>query len=227
MLKVQETFNEISREFSDSRAFPGKEFELFKAYLQPGQTIVDIGCGNGRLLQFLEKEANNWHQPAFYYIGIDNSRNLLEEAKKKYPDRAFKYGDQTKIPLKDKSADILFSIRALHHVPSQKMQLKVLNEMKRVLKNNGILVITVWNLLQRRYWKKLFKAAMRSIITFGTYRWRDVFIPWGRLKKPRYYHAFTRRSLENLVKKAGFQILECYGDHNSQIGHDIILIAKK
>jgi len=227
MLKVQETFNEISREFSDSRAFPGKEFELFKAYLQPGQTIVDLGCGNGRLLQFLEKEANNWHQPAFYYIGIDNSRNLLEEAKEKYPDRAFKYGDQTKIPLKDKSADILFTIRALHHVPSQKMQLKVLNEMKRVLKNNGILVITVWNLLQRRYWKKLFKAAMRSIITFGTYRWRDVFIPWGRLKKPRYYHAFTRRSLENLVKKAGFQILECYGDHNPQIGHDIILIAKK
>ena len=227
MAELQKTYNAISKEFSESRAFAGKEFELFRPYLQPGQTIVDLGCGNGRLLQFLEREAQQWHHQAFYYIGIDNSAELLVEARKKYPDRDFKNGDFLKIPLKDDSTDLLFCIRAFHHIPSEKLQLKTLAEMKRSLKGNGILILTVWSLWQKTYWKELLKAFIRSIITLGAYSAKDLYIPWGTDKKRRYYHAFTRKELEKVVKKSGLKILELTAADPKNKNYDITLIAQK
>lgn len=224
MTGVTKTYNSISKEFSDSRAFAGKEFDDFKEYLQPGQTILDLGCGNGRLLQFLEKEASTWHQKTFYYTGVDASKNLLAEARKKHPDRVFKTGDMTKIPMKDKSMDILFCIRAFHHLPSKKTRLKSLQEMKRVLKSQGVLILSVWNLWQKKYWWQLFKAFARSIVTFGKFAPNDTFIPWGKEKIIRYYHAFTAKELQKLFQESGWNILEL--SKTQPPGHDIIIIAK-
>jgi len=224
MTGVTKTYNSISREFSDSRAFAGKEFDDFKEYLQPGQTILDLGCGNGRLLQFLEKEAETWHQKTFYYTGVDASKNLLAEAKNKHPDRLFKIGDMTKIPLKDKSVDILFCIRAFHHLPSKKIRGKSLQEMKRVMKSSGVLILTVWNLWQKRYWWQLAKAIARSIVTFGKLSLNDTFIPWGKEKFVRYYHAFTVKELQKLFHESDWNILEL--SKTQPPGHDIVIIAK-
>jgi len=226
MQDVTKTYNDISKEFSDSRAFAGKEFEEFRGYLQPGQTILDLGCGNGRLLQFLEKEAENWHQKTFYYVGIDSSKNLITEARKKHPRHIFQTGDMTKIPAKDKTVDILFCIRAFHHLPTKKMRLEALKEMKRVLKHQGILIVTAWNLWQKKYWTQLAKAFLRSIVTFGRYAPNDTFIPWGKEKKPRYYHAFTRKELQELFQETKYEILELSKTTPETKSHDFIVIAK-
>ncbi|MFH1192254.1 MAG: class I SAM-dependent methyltransferase [bacterium] len=39
-------------------------------YVKNGMKILDIGCGNGRLLQALENRG-------IEYVGVDNSRNLI------------------------------------------------------------------------------------------------------------------------------------------------------
>ncbi len=225
MTDVAKTYDDISKEFSDSRAFAGKEFEMFSEYLQPGQTILDLGCGNGRLLQFLEKEAANWHQKAFYYVGVDVSKNLLSEAHKKYPHHTFKPGDMTKIPAKDKTIDVLFCIRAFHHLSDKKSRLKALKEIRRVLKPNGVLILTVWNLWQKKYWTQLAKAILRSILSFGTYAPNDTFIPWGKMKKPRYYHAFTLKELQKLFHEAQWNVIEL-SKADPEKSHDFIVIAK-
>lgn len=226
MAGVTKTYDEISKEFSDSRAFAGKEFEEFRGYLQPGQRILDLGCGNGRLLQFMEKEAASWNRPTFYYVGVDTSKNLLSEAKRKYPHHVFKTGDMIRIPMKDKTVDVLFCIRAFHHLPTRKSRLKGLKEMKRVLKPHGVLILTVWDLWQRKYWRQLAKALVRSIVTFGAYAAGDTFIPWGKEKKPRYYHAFTMKELRKLFGESGWDILELSKTDPQTKAHDLIVIAK-
>ncbi len=226
MAGVMKTYDEISKEFSDSRGYAGKEFEEFHGYLQPGQTILDLGCGNGRLVDFLEKEASTWNQKTYYYVGVDSSKNLLMEAKRKHPGHTFKHGDMLEIPIKEKTVDVLFCIRAFHHLPTVKSRLKALKEMKRVLKPQGVLILTVWNLWQKKYVWQLAKALMRSIVTLGSYGPGDTFIHWGKEKRPRYYRAFRRKELAKLFIESGWNILELSKTDPRTKAHDFIVIAK-
>jgi ubiquinone/menaquinone biosynthesis C-methylase UbiE len=74
--KVKDDYNQIAEGFSETRQFPWKDFECFKAYYRPNFAVLDLGCGNGRLLTFLENEGFK------SYLGLDQSAELLKQAKK-------------------------------------------------------------------------------------------------------------------------------------------------
>ena len=48
--------------------------------------ILDIGCGNGRIYDFVKGKAKN-------YVGVDISKSLLDEANEKYPEQKFIEGN--------------------------------------------------------------------------------------------------------------------------------------
>ncbi len=48
------------------------------AEIVDGQKVLDLGCGNGRLLNVLQNKNID-------YIGVDNSENLLLNAQNAYP----------------------------------------------------------------------------------------------------------------------------------------------
>lgn len=221
---VKQTYDNIAGDFSNTRS-KDTDLQIFADLIKPKETILDIGCGNGRLLLMLNKLAAKWPEPKFHYLGIDNSKSLLNHARKKYPKENFIEGTQTEIPFGDSKADILFNIRAFHHIPSKNMRLLALEEMKRVLKKHGTIVITVWDLWQRKYTVQLVKAVLRSIISFGAYEYNDTFIPWGKNNK-RYYHAFRRKELYDILKKAGFSNIKIM-DPKLCKSRDIVITAKK
>ncbi len=206
---VKESYAKIAHEFSDTRHHGWKEFDLFKPYLTDDAEIVDLGCGNGRLLKFIYQ---HYYNNNFRYIGIDNSENLLKHAKQIHPEGVFVTGDQLDIPLADNHADVIFNIAAFHHIPGKKLQLEALLEMKRALKKKGLIILTVWNLWQRKYWKEIAKAFWKSITTGGNYSFNDFFIPWknkdGKVLTNRYYHAFLPSELLKLFKQANLEIVE-------------------
>lgn len=224
--QLKSTFNQIAEEFHRTRSYPGKEFTLFKDYIKPNSRILDLGCGNGRLLKFL----NTLHIP-FDYIGMDNSEKMLEIAQKEHPHNKFSSGDQTLIPLANNSIDLIFNIRAFHHVPSNQLRNQALQEMKRVLNPDGILILTVWNLWRPRYFKYIILTIFRSILSFGTYALNDVFIPWAKNHK-RYYHAFIPGELSKIVSKNKYEIMELFSvkQDGSKVkfkaSDDIVIIAK-
>lgn len=228
---VKSTYDIIGEEFDETRQQPIKEFKLFEQWLKPGMHILDLGCGNGRLLRSLHETLKDEPKPAFNYLGVDNSETMLRMAKKNHPHENFIQGDHLKIPSKDGAIDMIFNIRAFHHLPSKKMRLQALAEMNRVLQPNGILVITVWNLLRPGFWKPALKAFLRFIYTLGGYGWKDFFIPWGK-KAKRYYHAFTPMELMKLVTNTGFEIEELFAVKDGiktplRQSHDIVIIARK
>lgn len=214
--QVKKNYDIIAEEFSETRNYIGKEFDHLLPFLKEARQIVDIGCGNGRFAGFI-KEKNL----SCKYLGIDNSTRLIQIAKEKHPHQFFMEGDQLDLPVDNEATDLILCIRTFHHLPSSRMRRKALSEMSRVLKPNGILIISVWNLWQNKYWKELTKAVLRSIFTLGSFAFNDTFIPWKR-KQKRYYHAFTKRELQKLVLKSGFTVLRLF-----EVGKDFIIIAQK
>jgi len=155
------------------------------------------------------------------YTGIDNSSNLIAEAKKAHPRSKFIEGDLLDIPLPDTTQDLVVAIASLHHIPSEKLRKLAVQEMHRILKSRGKLAVTCWNLHQQKYKKYLNKAKTKSIFSLGYYKPRDTFIPWGKTGIRRYYYAFQEQELETLLKQAGFEILEKY------VGNNFLLICQK
>lgn len=184
--KVKRDYTVISDEFAATRQRPWDEFEIIKRVILPGQKLLDAGCGNGRLAKYLSDSK-------IEYIGVDNNRSLLKIAGKENPDIQFKFGDVAKLPFPAGSFDVVCCIAVLHHLPGAKLQLKALRELKRVLKKDGVLIITVWNLWQKKYRKYIDRKT------------HEALIPWGAEKKvQRFYHAFTKAEFKRLIKRAGF-----------------------
>jgi tRNA (uracil-5-)-methyltransferase TRM9 len=231
--KVKDSYNVIANEFSDTRHQIWDDFRFFNKYLGDQSDIIDLGCGNGRLLKYLYQQYLNNN---FKYIGIDNSEKLLLKAHHLHPEAIFVCGDQLDLPIADRKADLIFDIAAFHHLPSKKLRLKALKEMKRVLKAEGVVIITVWNLWQKKYFNCILKAFLRYLISFGNYHFNDFFVPWknstGKTISKRYYHAFFPLELIRLVKKSGLEIVETFSSKKGKKtsflnGYTFCIIAKK
>ena len=188
--------------------------------VRPNEKVLDLGCGNGRLYELLKGRMVD-------YLGIDNSERLIALAKNRYPGVNFQAGDALNLPFSDNFFDKVFSIAVLHHIPSKEFRLRFLKEAGRVLKPKGSLILMVWNFHQFKERYLLFKYTILKLIGRSKLDWKDILEPWGK-KIERYYHWFSKKELENLVKKAGLKV-ERRGIIKNEKGNrqNIYLIAEK
>ncbi len=224
--QTKQDYNLISGQFSSTRQFIWKDLEPLLDYTRSGDKILDVGCGNGRLYDvFKEKDIN--------YSGIDNSEQLIKIAKEKFPETDFHVADILKIPFPDNSFDKVYCIAVLHHIPSKQLRTEALKELRRVLKLDGLLILTVWNLWQTRIsWRQVCKNIILKITGRSQLDPKDIFTPWksqnGQILAKRYVHAFTKRELKKLAEKAGFKIKEIGITRRPEIrDNNIYLIAEK
>jgi O-antigen biosynthesis protein len=140
-------------EFTGERMIPefnqGQEIYLehitrymFASQFVSGKVVLDIACGSGYGSDYLSKAG------AKKIIGVDISEETIEYCKKNYPDNGIEFlqGSVDKIPLADKSVDIIVSFETIEHV-DEKAQLNFLKEVKRVLRPEGIFVVSTPNSL--------------------------------------------------------------------------------
>ena len=105
---------------------------------QPDERGIDVGCGTGRLLASLH---GAW--PGMKLTGIDLSTPYLEEARRLIGRTARVKLDEAAaeaLPFGDSSLDLVVSSFLLHELPKE-IRAKVLAEMARVLKPDGLVVI--------------------------------------------------------------------------------------
>jgi ubiquinone/menaquinone biosynthesis C-methylase UbiE len=96
--------------------------------------VLDIACGEGY-------GSNLMSDNAAHVYGVDIDNIIIQEAKLKYKKENLEFinGSATEIPVEDNSIDIVVSFETLeHHDKHHEMML----EIKRVLKVNGILIIS-------------------------------------------------------------------------------------
>ena len=104
--------------------------------LKPPKKILDVATGTGAQAYELAKLG-------FDVIGIDLSQEMLAQAKKKLRNDLklqFLHEDATKLSFKDNCFDGCFISLGLHDMPYD-IEIFVLNEMKRVTKPNGKIII--------------------------------------------------------------------------------------
>ncbi len=112
-------------------------YNFAKKYIK-NKKVLDIACGSGygSLLMMNAKP--------YAITAVDNSKDAVSYAKERYPHKkiTYKTGDAIKIPLKDKSVDVVVSFETIEHVKNYRRFIK---EIQRVLKENGILILSTPN----------------------------------------------------------------------------------
>lgn len=201
---LKKAYDAIAEEFNQSRKNQWPEFENFKKYIKNNSKVLDLGCGNGRLLDTLGDKKID-------YIGIDTSSSIIEKAQANRPDAKFQLGDMANLDFPNKNFDIVFSIASFHHIPDKKLRQDVIIDINRVLRTDGLLILMVWNLFQWKYIKAFIGSIFSFIIHLGLkYSWNDLWIKWGDYPIKRYYHAFLPSELLNLFKNNKWGVEEFY-----------------
>ena len=109
-------------------------YEFAVNYVKNKNTL-DIACGTGFGSKILKNNG------AKEVIGIDLSEDAVNFAKEKYISDGIQFyvGDIINIELPDKYFDAIVSFETIEHVSNQ---IEALCELKRVLKPNGLLIIS-------------------------------------------------------------------------------------
>jgi 2-polyprenyl-3-methyl-5-hydroxy-6-metoxy-1,4-benzoquinol methylase len=231
--QVKDHYNTISAHFSQTRTKPlWAEILPFVKSVKSGSRVLDVGCGNGRLLTELSSKKID-------YLGIDISKGLIELAKQRFPSRRFLIRDITEEEswARIGKFDTVFCLAALHHIPDRERQYLVLKQIFEHTKPGGKLVISVWNLWQTRYWKMHLEQILKkkSYNNFS-YLWIPYKISDGKKvtkQVNRFCKAFLPGELLNLVKQAGFKIDTFYFTSRGQTrmsifkGQNFCLLARK
>ncbi len=97
---------------------------------QPGETILDLGCGTGELTRQIADSGAK-------VIGIDSSPSMIEKARNSFPDIDFYVMEATSLAF-DFPFDAVFSNAVLHWIPEKE---KVIRQIYASLKKGGRMVV--------------------------------------------------------------------------------------
>ena len=103
--------------------------------LSTNKIVLDAGCGTGKFLPIIEYVSNK-------YIAVDLSNKQLLKAKEKSKKNSlFINSSLEKINLNDNSVDLIISTWVLGTITDLNERNRCLNELKRLLKPNGIIIL--------------------------------------------------------------------------------------
>jgi SAM-dependent methyltransferase len=119
---------------SEDQQIPNYKDALARVGLEPGQFVLDIGCGVGAFLRLV---ADRGGRP----YGIDASETLLDVARSRLPDADLRHGDMEALPYADDTFDLVTGFTSFFFANNI---VAALREAGRVAKPGAAVVITVW-----------------------------------------------------------------------------------
>ena len=204
----REVYDKIADHFSDTRSFLWEDLASFRDFVKEDDRVLDIGCGNGRLYQLFTQNTRFIENDTIIYVGLDISEKLIEIAKDKYPECKFVVGDMRELPFEENSFDVAFNLVAFHHLPDRESQLKALQEVNRVMKKGGKVILLNWNAYSDWVINKIAKGDYEDL---GSQLFR---VPWKTPDKKvlgdRIYYGFKMQELEGLFGEVGFSLEDQY-----------------
>ena len=113
------------------------KFNFVKKQINPKGVHLDVGCGPGTFIGMFKSKACK---------GLDISKRQINYAKKTYQTRNKKFYliKNNKFPFKSDCFDTISIIELIEHLDRQSIN-RMINESFRVLKKNGLLIITTPN----------------------------------------------------------------------------------
>jgi ubiquinone/menaquinone biosynthesis C-methylase UbiE len=154
--------------------------------LQPGERVLDIGCGPGYLTLEMAQRVG----PSGRVVGVDTAQPMLDVAAARCegrPNVSFRLADAAALPFEDASMDAVAVVQVYLFVPDLA---RVFAELARVLKPGGraVVVDTDWDSL---VWHSSDPERMQRFIEV-----------WKR----RYADATVARLFPGCLRRAGLRI---------------------
>lgn len=119
--------------------------------LKGRESILDFGCGTGRLTEFMAKDFKK-------VIGVDISATMIAQGKDRLKDLKnveFFEIDGQSIPIPDNSIDFVFSYLVFQHIKEREMVENAFKDIYRVLSPGGIFKVLLRSDKQKdmnRWW---------------------------------------------------------------------------
>lgn len=145
--------------------------------------VLDIKCGKGLLLpSLLKKRCEVVGIDVFPPGNIDGGFHAYHQ---------LDLGKKPHIPYPDNSFDVIILADLMEHVKNQDL---ILNELQRVLKSEGIVVVSTGNIALWLY---------RLLLLFGNF-------PYSKrgILDETHTHLFTLSTLSQLMRRTGFRIIK-------------------
>jgi len=186
-------YNREAKNFSDTRkhAWAGWSKiteEINKTKKRGTINILDLGCGNGRFLDFLIE--NNIKAK---YEGWDSSKEMLKQAIKKHKNiknATFIEKDITKKNKINKKYQVIVLFGVAHHLKKREL-LKALKYYQKYLECEGILVISFWQIYKFQRFNKLKVKKINN---------SSFLLKWQDTKSLRFYRAYKEKDIEEIKK---------------------------
>uniref|UniRef100_A0A8C4NBM4 tRNA methyltransferase 9B n=1 Tax=Eptatretus burgeri TaxID=7764 RepID=A0A8C4NBM4_EPTBU len=130
---VHSVYENIAPYFTTMRLCTWPRVRRFLLRLQPGSLVADVGCGDGRYLGL------NGHA---FTLGCDYCRPLATMARTAGHDVAV--CDNLHLPIRSSCLDAVISIAVIHHFCTKQRRIRALEELARVLRPGGRMLVCVW-----------------------------------------------------------------------------------
>ncbi len=153
--------------------------KLYRDLIGKTGKILDIGCGDGRLLSLLKGAGSAWELQG---LDFNERGNRIAESK----GLKVHYGKFEELPFAGGSFDLVIMNEVLEHLYNP---CESLAKAKEILKPGGYLVIETPCLGSWDY--RLFKNSS-----------------WGGYHLPRHLNLFSRKSIRRVLEKAGFEMVK-------------------
>ncbi len=153
-----------------------KIVELARNMVGLDKTVLDVGCGDGRLLRLFKKDdKSKW---MLYGVDLDETAGKIAEKEGIH----FIKGSIDDVELPENKFDIIIMQQLIEHVFDP---IKVLSKTHRALRKDGVLILETPSIPSLDF--RLFK---------GKY--------WGGYHFPRHFNIFNEKSIRNALKEVGF-----------------------
>lgn len=186
MITKEKFYNQKEKDYhlSDPECILRYQRALDLISLAPDSRILDIGCKYATLKDLLEE--NNLQVD---YYGVDISNKVFSKIKNFNHEKFFVADVSKNLPFESERFDYIFAMEIMEHVESPTI---MLNEINRVLKKNGTLILSVPNVY---CWNEIIGNLLKLPDTEG------------------HISAFTYQIMWRLLDFTGFRIEEIKGTY--------------
>ena len=218
--------NQINRDFyaitaqqfdaTRGRAWVGWE-RLLSEMKTPIQSVLDVGCGNGRFGVFLAENQTE----ALTYHGVDNNLQLLDFAQitlSKFPQvtTTLSQQDVTIDDLPEGQYDLVVLFGVIHHVPGYEQRQLFMKALADRVRENGYLAFAAW----RFYEQARFRDRIVNWDGNISVEKHDYLLDWRRGERAlRYCHYVDDDEHQALIEATGLNLVADYRADGST--HDL------
>lgn len=207
-------YDQLADPFADSRQQPPPGFARLLEHLPDGcESVLDVGCGEGRFGRFLAGEGFEG-----IYRGIDFSEKLLASAAARLPadlDSAFRVRNLAAEGALDGlgSFSLIACLAVLQHVPGRERRARLLREMGEHLQPGGRLFLSTWQFLDSPRQREKIVPWEAAGLDGGTLEADDYLLTWrsGGFGL-RYVVYIDAAETERLAAEAGLRVVDSFRD---------------